>query len=215
MITPPAHSGLPTLVPGATAFGPPSNPFSLAVSGASAFLGNVETNSDVIVGKSLGAQGDIVSNCGAHILSAKKNFDIPHPTKEGWRLRHTCPEGPSNDVYFRGKIRNKDKIYLPEYWKELVDPTTITVNLTPIGAHQNVIVKRIGENIVHLQANGGLPINSASSMYLELELMERDLFQNMKENLLQIIQAIMMSIQFLDTTTTLRRNNHVRSRFYT
>ena len=31
MITPPAHSGLPTLVPGATAFGPPSNPFSLAL----------------------------------------------------------------------------------------------------------------------------------------------------------------------------------------
>ena len=86
-------------------------------------------------------------------------FDIPHPTKEGWRLRHTCPEGPSNDVYFRGRISNKDKIYLPKYWEELVDPTTITVNLTPIGAHQNVIVKRIGENVIHLQANGGLPIN--------------------------------------------------------
>ena len=158
MITPPAHSGLKGLVPGATAYGPPSNPFSLAVSGASAFLGNVETNSDLIVGGSIGAQGDIVSNCGVHLLSAKKNFDIPHPTKEGWRLRHTCPEGPSNDVYFRGKVINKTKIYLPEYWKELVDPTTITVNLTPIGAHQNVIVKRIGENIVHLQSNGGVPI---------------------------------------------------------
>jgi len=159
MITPPAHTGLPTLVPGATAYGPPSNPFSLAVTGSSAFLGNVETSSHVIVGGALGAQGDVVSNCGVHVLSAKKNFDIPHPTKEGWRLRHTCPEGPSNDVYFRGRVTNKNKIYLPKYWEELVDPTTITVNLTPIGAHQNVIVKRIGENVVHLQANGGLPIN--------------------------------------------------------
>ena len=110
MITPPAHTGLPTLIPGGTAFGPPNNPFSLAVTGSSAFLGSVETSAHVIVGGGLGAQGDIVSNCGVHVLSAKKNFDIPHPTKEGWRLRHTCPEGPSNDVYFRGRISNKDKI---------------------------------------------------------------------------------------------------------
>ena len=75
-------------------------------------------------------------------LSAKKNFDIPHPTKRDGDYV-TCPEGPSNDVYFRGRISNKDKIYLPKYWEELVDPTTITVNLTPIGAHQNVIVKEL------------------------------------------------------------------------
>ena len=74
-------------------------------------------------------------------------------------LRHTCPEGPSNDVYLRGRITNKKEIRLPDYWEKLVDPTTITVNLTPIGAHQNVIVKRIGENTIYLQANGGLPID--------------------------------------------------------
>ena len=88
----------------------------------------------------------MISNCGGHILAAKKNFDIPHPTKEGWRLRHTCPEGPSNDVYYRGKLKNKTEIQLPGYWEELVDPTTITVSLTPIGAHQNIIVKRITDN---------------------------------------------------------------------
>jgi len=137
----------------------------LAVTGSSAFLGPVETSAHVIVGGGLGAQGDIMSNCGVHVLSAKKNFDIPHPTKEGWRLRHTCPEGPSNDVYFRGRIVNKNKIYLPDYWKELVDPTTITVSLTPIGSHQDVIVKRIGENIVHLQSNGGLPIKCFFHIY--------------------------------------------------
>ena len=108
MITPPAHSGLPTLVPGATAYGPPSNPFSLAVTGASAFLGNVETSKDVIVGGALGAQGDIISNCGVHVLSAKKNFDIPHPTKEGWRLRHTCRR-TINDVYLEVELSTKIK----------------------------------------------------------------------------------------------------------
>ena len=109
MITPPAHDGLPTIVPGALCKGV-NNPYSLSVSGSSAFLGPVDTNDDMQVGKSLFAQGEVVSNCGAHFLSAKKNFDIPHPTKEGWRLRHTCPEGPSNDVYFRGRIKNKTKI---------------------------------------------------------------------------------------------------------
>ena len=132
---------------------------SLFVRGNTAVKANLFVSSDVLARGNITAQGEVKSRCGAHILSAKKNFDIPHPTKEGWRLRHTCPEGPSNDVYFRGRISNKNKIYLPKYWEELVDPTTITVNLTPIGAHQNVIVKRIGENVIHLQANGGLPIN--------------------------------------------------------
>ena len=92
-------------------------------------------------------------------MSDKTNFDIPHPTREGWRLRHTCLEGPSNDVYFRGKLINKNIIFLPQYWEELVDPTTITVNITSIGAHQAVIVKRISDNQIHLQANGGMPIS--------------------------------------------------------
>jgi len=105
------------------------------------------------------SQGEVKSGCDSHILSAKKNFDIPHPTKEGWRLRHTCPEGPSNDVYFRGRVLNRTEILLPVYWKKLVDWTTITVNLTPVGAHQNVIVKRIDEDKVYLQAHGGMPID--------------------------------------------------------
>ena len=91
--------------------------------------------------------------------SGAKPFDMPHPSKEGYRLRHTCPEGPSNDVYFRGKIRNRTIIKFPTYWKDLVDHTTITVSLTPIGAHQNVIVKRIDEDKIYLQAQGGMPIN--------------------------------------------------------
>ena len=165
MITPPAHSGLPCVVPGATAYGPPSNPFSLAVSGAAAFMNVVQTNDNVIVGGNLLAQGHVISNCGGHVLAAKKNFDIPHPTKEGWRLRHTCPEGPSNDVYFRGKVLNKTEIELPVYWKKLVDWTTITVNLTPIGAHQNVIVKRIDEDKVYLQSHGKMPINCFFHIY--------------------------------------------------
>lgn len=142
-------------------------PYSLSVQGSTAFMGVVDTTTNVHVGGSLIAQGEVKSRCGTHTLSAKKNFDIPHPSKEGWRLRHTCPEGPTNDVYIRGKVLNKTEIDLPSYWKDFVDLSTITVSLTPIGSHQNVIVKRIDENKVYLQSNGGMPIQCFYHIFAE------------------------------------------------
>ena len=101
--------------------------------------------------------GDITKTSGTP--PGCKAFDISHPTKDGHRLRHICLEGPESAVYFRGKVRNRNTIQLPTYWKGLVDSTTITVSLTPIGAHQNVIVKRVEATQIHLQAQGGMPIN--------------------------------------------------------
>jgi len=138
---------------------------SLCVSGNIACFDQLDCGGSVNAGGNIVAQGEVMSMCGGHFLSAKKNFDIPHPTKEGYRLRHTCPEGPSNDVYYRGKVSNKKEIELPNYWEELVDETSITVNLTPIGAHQDVIVKRIGDNKVYLQSRGGMPINCFFHIY--------------------------------------------------
>jgi hypothetical protein len=62
-------------------------------------------------------------------------------------------------VYCRGRVLNRTEIQLPEYWTKLIDETTITVSLTPIGAHQDIIVKRIGDNKVYLQSKSGIPIN--------------------------------------------------------
>lgn len=135
------------------------SPYSLVVKGNAAIFENLSVNTNIFAGNNIIAQGEVKSRCGTHILSAKKNFDISHPSKSGWRLRHTCPEGPSNDVYIRGKIVNQSEIVLPSYWKNLVDFTTITVSLTPIGSHQDVIVKRIDETKVYLQSKGGLPIH--------------------------------------------------------
>lgn len=103
------------------------------------------------------ASGEITS--GIHTLSVKKDFDIPHPTREGWRLTHACVEGPEAAVYVRGRVKNQTEIHLPEYWTKLVDESSITVSLTPIGSHQDVIVKRIGDNKVYLQSKGGMPID--------------------------------------------------------
>jgi hypothetical protein len=145
------------------------SPYSLTVVGDVCVFDNLTVNKQIEVGSHLLAQGEVISRVqgSQHILSLKKNFDIPHPTKEGWRLRHTCPEGPYNDVYIRGRIKNKNIISLPEYWKELVDDSTITVSLTPIGAHQDVIVKGISDNKVFLQSKGGIPINCYYHIFAE------------------------------------------------
>ena len=165
--------------PGPKAFGGMcsglNNPYSLAVGGPSAFYGIIDCNETINAGQNVYAQGHVMSNCGGHVLAAKKDFDIKHPSKEGWRLRYVAPEAPSADVYCRGRVTNKTEIVLPLYWKDLVDWTTITVNLTPIGAHQDVIVKRIDEKKVYLQAMGGMPINCFYHIYGERQDCERNI----------------------------------------
>jgi hypothetical protein len=101
-------------------------------------------------------------------LKAKKHFDIPHPTKEGWRLRHICIEGPTADVYVRGKLKDSNIIELPEYWRKLVDPETITITLTPIGAYQELYVDEIewGTRII-IKTNSGSSINCYYTVYGE------------------------------------------------
>jgi len=76
-------------------------------------------------------------------LTSRKDFDIPHPTKENHRLRHVCLEGPESAVYVRGRLTNNNVIELPDYWRGLVDPESITVSLTQIGSSQDLIVERI------------------------------------------------------------------------
>ena len=90
--------------------------------------------------------GDIVANevtAGGKTLSSRKDFDIPHPTKNGWRLRHVCLEGPESAVYIRGRLTDSSTIEVPGYWDGLVDPETITVQLTQIGCSQDLIVDKI------------------------------------------------------------------------
>ena len=163
---------MPPFAPGALCSGL-HNPYSLTVSGDAAIFWNLDCWGDLAAGLDVKAQNEVTAKCGTHKLSKKKDFDIPHPTKEGWRLTHACVEGPEAAVYTRGRVTNKKEILLPTYWKELVDWTTITVNLTPIGAHQNVIVKRFDEEKIYLQSNGGIPIDCFYHIYAERQDTER------------------------------------------
>ncbi len=47
--------------------------------------------------------GDIVASevtASGITLTSRKAFDIPHPTKNGYRLRHICLEGPESGCLF-------------------------------------------------------------------------------------------------------------------
>lgn len=84
---------------------------------------------------------------------------LSHPSIKDYNLNLEGLLGPENSVFFRGRVSSKNEITLPGYWEEFVEQTSISVHLTPIGAHQNVIVKRIGENKVFLQSQGGMPVD--------------------------------------------------------
>ena len=117
---------------------------------------NTEINGD----GQIDIQGSITSatevTANGITLTSRKPFDIPHPTKDGYRLRHVCLEGPESGVYFRGRLTGKNIIDLPDYWQRLVDPETITVNLTQIGSSQDLIVEKIewGKKIIIKSGSG-------------------------------------------------------------
>lgn len=101
------------------------------------------------------------------LLARSKNFCIPHPDKKDKKLVYACLEGPENSVYIRGRMRGSDTIELPEVWRNLVDETTITVSLTSIGSHQELIVKRVQNNQVVIQSKPGIPIDCYYHIFAE------------------------------------------------
>ena len=116
----------------------------------------------------VGTDGDTLSGRFNTADGRPKPFDIKHPSKEGWRLRYACIEGPEVGVYYRGRVRNRHNVIdLPSYWKDLVNVDSISVQLTPIGAHQSVIVKRWDEDRIYLQAQGGMPVDCFFHVYAE------------------------------------------------
>jgi hypothetical protein len=89
-----------------------------------------------------------------------KGFDIKHPNKDNHRLRHICLEGPEAGIYIRGTLKDSNVITLPDYWRGLIDPESITVHLTQIAYSQDLIVERIewGQKI-YIKSNNGNAIN--------------------------------------------------------
>jgi len=116
----------------------------------------------------IGTSGKTLSARFVEADSKPKPFDIQHPSKgEGWRLRYACIEGPEVAVYHRGRLRRGREIVLPRYWKDLVHINSITVQLQPVGAHQDIVIKRWDDEKIYLQSMGGMPIDCFYHVYAE------------------------------------------------
>ncbi len=145
-----------------------ATPHGLEVSGGSS-IDTLYIHGDVYVSGSVdcGSKGRLEAR--HQVADGKpKPFDIPHPTKgEGNRLRYACIEGPEVGVYYRGRLRNQTQSALPYYWKDLVNVESISVQIQPIRAHQDIIVKRWDEEFIYLQSNGGAPIDCFYHVFAE------------------------------------------------
>ena len=130
--------------------------------------GNMFITGDLYVTGSVDCQstGRLESRHKAADASPKK-FDIVHPSQEGMRLAHACIEGAEVAIYHRGRVRNEKEILLPDYWKDLVHMNSISVQLQPIGAHQDIIVKRWDTEKIYLQSKSGVPIDCFFHVYAE------------------------------------------------
>ena len=127
-------------------------------------LGNVTITGDVVVAgtqritSNLTVSGTTFSTFQGTInVQGWKGFDIKHPNKKGHRLRHVCVEGPEAAVYVRGTLKNSNIIELPEYWKGLIDPESISITLTPIGSYQELYIKNIewGQKVTVMNSTSG------------------------------------------------------------
>jgi len=137
------------------------------VNGNISATGNINVAGNITVAGSINHTGGyILSGVGdlATTINLKankadvKSFDIPHPNKDGWRLRHVCVEGPEDGpIYIRGKLNGNNDIVLPDYWRGLIDEDSITVHLTPFGTQQDLFVDEIkwGKTVIVKSGSGG------------------------------------------------------------
>ena len=78
-------------------------------------------------------------------------------------LQYGVVEGPEHSVYARGRT-TLNKISLPDYWVNLVHEDTITVQLTPLGKHQNLAVISVNIHEVIIE-NQNLLSNGINCYY--------------------------------------------------
>ena len=79
------------------------------------------------------------------LTATYKSFLIDHPTKPDKKLAYGSSETDEHNVFIRGIARGKT-ISLPDVWPDLVHEDSITVQLTPIGDHQELYVESIKDN---------------------------------------------------------------------
>ena len=128
---------------------------SLFVSGSAGTVADFTNTTEVIVGDLLTISGSVFVQ--GTLSAATKNFQIQHPTMPAYYLVHSSLEGPERGIYYRGKLKTSDTIYLPDYWNDLTDDTDITVQLTAIGNSCQHFVKSISKLKIEVGCDCGTP----------------------------------------------------------
>jgi len=138
-------------------------------------LGNIRSNSyttgQMVITGGMGVSGNVYVNDTLYAVA--KSFLIDHPSKPDYKLQYTCLEGPENGVYVRGRIKDKNVIELPDYWVDLVDDTTITVDLTPVGEFQQLYVAKINNNKIFVKNTLGTTCNCFYTVWAERKDIEK------------------------------------------
>lgn len=100
--------------------------------GAAGEVSIIAEGAEIVMVNGDGAEitGDVGISGG--LSAATKSFLIPHPSKPGFTLRHGSLEGPENGVYLRG-VSSEKRVQFSDIWADLVDPETITIQVTAIG----------------------------------------------------------------------------------
>jgi len=152
----------------------------------------VNNNTNTFVVTATGTAGTVQGNAGMRydgstlsitgattmtgaLTAASKSFDIPHPTKEGFRLRYGVLEGPEHGVYIRG-IVTSNIIELPDYWTGLVHENSITIQLTPIGSATLHYLVKIEDNKVYIDSETSI-INATFFIQAERKDVEKVLIE--------------------------------------
>lgn len=139
------------------------------VTGALTVAGGLGVSKDSVFGGFLSVNTNTINMSyplyiNGPFAAVSKSFLITHPTKPNMKLCYASLEGPENGVYVRGRTKSH-VIELPDYWTGLVDASTITVSLTPIGKHQKLYVAEIIDNKVYI-ANDGLFAGEIDCFYV-------------------------------------------------
>ena len=138
-------------------------------------LSNINTESfttgSMVVTGGIGVTGNVFIN--GTMYAVAKSFLIDHPSKPGKKLQYGSLEGPENGVYVRGKLKDSNVIELPDYWKDLVDESTITVDLTPYKTYQELYVSSISHNRIKILNHTNTPIDRFYTVWAERKDVEK------------------------------------------
>lgn len=84
----------------------------------------------------------------------------------------TFKNGLENIVFYGGRLQNQKHIELPSEWTKFVDANTITISLTPIGSHQELVVRGIQGNKITIQSKSVIPIDCYYHVFAEKKEVE-------------------------------------------